>query len=243
MPKLPLPSSSVARRDPIGYDGVMERGALLTVVMSCLIQATVSFADIYRSERGGVVHFTDTPTEGSFSLVVRDDNRSARRSRTLPPTSRDLPVEGRISSGPGPRIDPFDGRLSHHEGLDIATTHGADVKPVDEGEVIFSGFRPGYGNVVIIRHPDGTTTLYAHNSRNLVRAGETVTPGTVVALTGSTGRSTGPHLHFEAWRDGRNVTASYIPRTAATGITQTHASAPIRRFLMPDGSIAFTNLP
>ena len=109
--------------------------------------------------------------------------------------------------------------------------------------MIFSGTRPGYGNVVVVEHAEGTITLYAHNSRNLAASGDQVDQGSVIALTGSTGRSTGPHLHFEAWQNGTNITNSFLPSGGdTTASPKSIAEAPIRRYLQSDGTLVFTNL-
>ncbi len=118
---------------------------------------------------------------------------------------RALPVEGRISSPYGPRSDPFTGKSRFHKGLDIAAPRGTPIYPRGPGEVIFSGALSGYGNIVIIRHPDGVVTRYAHNEKNLVEAGEEVDGTRPIGLVGSTGRATGPHLHYEVLVDGRPV--------------------------------------
>ncbi|HWH71151.1 MAG TPA: M23 family metallopeptidase [Candidatus Sulfotelmatobacter sp.] len=101
------------------------------------------------------------------------------------------PVLARISSPFGPR----DGR--NHNGIDLAAQMGDPIKAARDGEVILSGPVSGYGETVILRHEDGSRTLYAHASRRLVQAGERVRQGEVIAEVGSTGHSTGPHLHFE----------------------------------------------
>ncbi|MGB9822403.1 M23 family metallopeptidase [Thermodesulfovibrio sp.] len=119
------------------------------------------------------------------------------------PNKLSLPVSGRITSSFGLRIDPIDGKLRHHNGIDIAVPEGTPVKPVLSGKVVYSGWRGGYGNCVIVDHGNGIQTVYAHNSKNLVKTGDTVTPQSVVALSGSTGRTTGPHLHFEVRKDGK----------------------------------------
>jgi len=111
----------------------------------------------------------------------------------------------RLSSGFGMRKDPFTGRPAFHAGVDLAVDKGTRIHPFDAGKVVFSGRKRGYGNVVIVRHGDGMDTVYGHNSVNLVKAGQWVTPETVLGKTGSTGRSTGPHLHFEVRRNGRAV--------------------------------------
>lgn len=113
-----------------------------------------------------------------------------------------LPVSGKITSSFGLRIDPIDGKLRHHNGIDIAVPEGTPVKPALSGKVIYSGYKGGYGKCVIVEHDNGIQTIYAHNSKNLVKAGDTVTPESVIALSGSTGRTTGPHLHFEVRKNG-----------------------------------------
>ena len=112
------------------------------------------------------------------------------------------PLHGRQTSKFGERNDPFTNSMSHHRGLDIAAAEGSEIKAAATGKVTFSGWKSGYGNIVIIEHAGGYETRYAHNADNLVREGETVTAGQVVAKVGSTGRSTGPHLHFELRKDG-----------------------------------------
>jgi len=119
------------------------------------------------------------------------------------PKKISLPVKGVITSQFGLRLDPIDGKRRHHNGIDIAVPEGTPVRPVLSGKVIYSGYSKGYGNFVIVEHEDGIQTLYAHNSKNLVKVGDIVTPETFIALSGSTGRTTGPHLHFEIRKDGR----------------------------------------
>lgn len=116
-----------------------------------------------------------------------------------------LPVEGRISSPYGWREDPFSGQEKFHAGIDIATPSGQEVYPIRKGQVIFSGLTKGYGNIVIIAHEDGFFSKYSHNLTNLVSVGDNVTPDKAIALTGNTGRSTGPHLHFEVQYKGKSV--------------------------------------
>ena len=115
------------------------------------------------------------------------------------------PVAGRRSSEYGERTDPFTGNQRRHQGVDIAAPEGSPIRAAAPGEVTYSGEMPGYGNVVIIEHGDGFETRYAHNADNSVRKGDTVAAGQVVATVGSTGRSTGPHLHFEVRKDGDSV--------------------------------------
>ncbi|MDH3509628.1 MAG: M23 family metallopeptidase [Gammaproteobacteria bacterium] len=112
---------------------------------------------------------------------------------------------GWISSEFGRRTDPFNGKTTSHRGVDFAGKAGSDVIAVAAGVVTYSGSRHGYGNMVEINHGNGYVTRYAHNQRNLVAPGDQIQPGQTIALIGSTGRATGPNLHFEVWHQGRPV--------------------------------------
>jgi murein DD-endopeptidase MepM/ murein hydrolase activator NlpD len=114
-------------------------------------------------------------------------------------------TSGYISSYFGERADPFDGREAFHKGVDFAGALGSDVVAVAAGVVTWAGERSGYGKLIEINHGDGYSTRYAHNSRTLVSVGQTVKRGEAVALMGSTGHSTGPHVHFEVLHNGRQV--------------------------------------
>jgi murein DD-endopeptidase MepM/ murein hydrolase activator NlpD len=114
-------------------------------------------------------------------------------------------ANGFISSYFGERSDPFDGTEAFHKGVDFAGTAGSPVVAVAAGIVTWAGERSGYGKMIEINHGDGYVTRYAHNERTLVSVGQTVKRGEPVALMGSTGRSTGPHVHFEVVRNGRQV--------------------------------------
>jgi len=145
-------------------------------------------------------------------VQLRDSQLSALENVIL---ARDLkkqihpegrPVnQGFISSYFGEREDPFTGREAYHKGVDFAGSAGEDVVAVAAGVVTWSGERSGYGNLVEINHGDGYVTRYAHNERTLVKVGDTVKRGETIALMGSTGHSTGPHVHFEVLRNGRQV--------------------------------------
>jgi len=112
------------------------------------------------------------------------------------------PSNGWISSRFGYRISPFTGRRVFHEGLDVAGKFGAPIKATAAGTVVFSGRKNGYGKVVIIDHGFGYMTKYAHNSTNLVNAGQKVMKGDKIAKIGNSGRSTGPHVHYEVLVNG-----------------------------------------
>jgi len=233
--------------------------------------ANSAIADIYRHvSPDGVECYTDAPVSRDSVLVIREHHRIKKKvtqsnrnvsansrlpqttSKTVPPPSNNaqftLPVQGYISSTVGLRYDPIDGVLRNHKGVDIAISEGTPVKPVAAGIVTYSGYRGGYGNIVIVEHGGGMTTIYAHNSVNLSASGERVDENTTIALTGSTGRSTGPHLHFEAWLDGQNITSDFLsdrtslPRSARVK-TAVRKVSTIRKVLMADGSLYLTNLP
>ncbi|MBP9592969.1 MAG: M23 family metallopeptidase [Steroidobacteraceae bacterium] len=114
-------------------------------------------------------------------------------------------VGGWISSHFGNRSDPFTGRAAFHAGVDFAAPPGTRVVTTGPGVVSYSGYKSGYGYVVEVTHPTGHITRYGHNLRNLVREGQILEKGQAVAIIGSTGRSTGTHVHFEVERDGNRL--------------------------------------
>jgi murein DD-endopeptidase MepM/ murein hydrolase activator NlpD len=128
---------------------------------------------------------------------------------SLPMAARadlELPVDnGVVTSGVGWRVDPFgSGKLVFHRGIDIAVPSGTPVHATRKGRVVLAGDdHRGHGITVIVQHDNGDRTLYGHNSLVRVRTGEQVDIGTVLAYSGSTGRSTGPHVHFEKLPSGR----------------------------------------
>lgn len=123
--------------------------------------------------------------------------------------------EGWMSSRFGQRNDPFTGRRAFHSGVDFATgSAGANINSVASGVVTWSGERSGYGFMVEVNHGNSYVTRYAHAQEILADVGDIVKKGETIALVGSTGRSTGPHVHFEVYKNGRVVDpASYINRT------------------------------
>ncbi|HLM53618.1 MAG TPA: M23 family metallopeptidase [Pseudoxanthomonas sp.] len=117
-----------------------------------------------------------------------------------------MPIMGSyITSGFGGRADPFGGGGQYHKGIDFKANVGDPVLAVADGVVAFAGVKGGYGYVVDVDHGNGYVTRYAHNSRLAVREGDLVRVGQEVAKAGSTGRSTGAHVHFEVWENGRVV--------------------------------------
>ena len=112
------------------------------------------------------------------------------------------PVKGWLTSSFGFRRSPITGHGQFHAGLDIASPVGTEVVAPSDGRVVFSGRKDGYGNTVILEHGFGLQTLYGHNSRLFVKAGDVVARGTKIAAVGASGRTTGPHLHYEVHVDG-----------------------------------------
>jgi len=113
--------------------------------------------------------------------------------------------KGWISSYYGNRIDPFNGKKTFHHGLDFAGKKDSKIFAVAEGIVAWTGTRSGYGKMVDIEHGNGYITRYAHAKELIVKVGERVQKGKAIAIMGSTGRSTGPHVHFEVLRDGKTL--------------------------------------
>jgi len=136
---------------------------------------------------------------------------------SLAATELFLPVEGGVvTSKVGLRLDPFgSGRLVYHRGIDIAVPVGTPVRAVRPGRVAVAGNHGGYGIAVILEHDDGSRTLYGHNSLARVQPGEAVEAGTIIALSGNSGRSTGPHLHFEELTGDRFAAVAARAVTAA----------------------------
>ena len=116
-----------------------------------------------------------------------------------------LPVTGRPSSGYGLRVDPIRGGTVNHAGFDLAATAGTEVAAAARGTVVHAGPAGTYGNLVTLRHEDGFETRYAHLSEVDVKVGEVVESGAEIGKVGSTGHSTGPHLHFEIRHDGKPI--------------------------------------
>lgn len=157
-----------------------------------------------------------------------------------------LPVNGQITSGVGMRIDPLDGNWRNHNGIDIMVPEGTPVRSVAGGTVLYAGLRSGYGWTILVEHDNGMITLYAHNSKIIADVGQEIKKGDVVALAGSTGRSTGPHVHFEAWQAGNNVTPAFMPGSTikiASLPGYQRAKTSFRKQVLADGSLLITNLP
>jgi len=159
---------------------------------------------------GGPLQMLATDADGAldprFERLALSLSRMSALERGLDGIPQVMPADIRsISSGFGYRRDPFSGRAAMHSGLDFRAPMGAPIHAAGEGRVSFVGRKSGYGNVVEVTHGDGMMTRYAHMSRTEARVGQEVDAGAVIGRIGSTGRSTGPHLHFEVHINGRPV--------------------------------------
>lgn len=239
------------------------RRALVLHGAFLLLAASQACADFYRYVgKDGVEIYTNIPMGEDAVRVLREQeerNRAeAEKQRKAaakaepqaaperkPVVSRDLqysrdgmlPVRGIVTSTVGWRRDPIDGTTRHHNGIDLAVPVGTSVKAIAAGTVVESGWHGGYGNLVTIDHGNGMISMYGHNSQLAVRAGDQVQAGQTVALSGSTGRSTGPHLHFELWDNGSNVTEAYFSK----GARMPQVADNVRSYVGSDGSVVFTN--
>jgi murein DD-endopeptidase MepM/ murein hydrolase activator NlpD len=237
------------------------------IILLFVLDENGAVADIYRYvSKDGIESYTDAPVSRNSVLVIREHRHGLKSYKTgstktrkthhvvdpialsSAPRSRSLPVKGVVSSTVGLRYDPIDGMLRDHKGVDIAIREGTPIKPVAPGVISYSGTRGGYGNIVIVEHENGMMTLYAHNSVNLAGTGDRVDRNSTIALSGSTGRSTGPHLHFEAWLEGQNITTEFLADPSsihryATSRMPTRKVSVIRKVVTADGSVLLTNLP
>jgi len=150
------------------------------------------------------------PANAESAILIEQVNKAsyalnrleqAKNSLALAPIYYPLPQKGRISSPFGPRNDPFGNTRAFHSGIDYPAPTGTSVTSVGAGKVLFAGVKGGYGKFVEIDHGNGIITRYAHMSEILVQTGQEISAGTPVGEVGSTGRSTGPHLHVEVRRD------------------------------------------
>ncbi|WP_246545556.1 M23 family metallopeptidase [Pelotalea chapellei] len=225
----------------------------------------------------GVETFTDAPSNKQAKVIIKDSiaKQGKKKKNTGREKTRDISLDeivaktvnaslspqdtnativprlpsvgGTITSVVGMRTDPIDGKWRQHNGIDIALREGTPVPPAAPGVVVYSGQRSGYGNTVIVEHSNGMITLYGHNSRLMVSSGQIVDSDTVLALSGNTGRSTGPHLHFEAWQGGTNITSAFLSgsreKLPQLQLASFKSKVQFRKETLSDGSVLFTNIP
>ncbi len=204
-----------------GVEAAREFEAYMVTMLARELRSSVSmfsegavgtFGDLFDQEIGRRV--AETGGLGLQDSILASLGRSTPAPRPAHHPGDDGPVGAlvagahRVSSNFGLRLDPFSGKERAHHGLDIAAPAGSPVLAAADGVVRYAGKRGVYGNVVILSHADGTESRYAHCNTLGVRAGDRVDAGANIATVGSTGRSTGPHLHFEVRRDGTPVDPS-----------------------------------
>ena len=159
--------------------------------------------DISFEEISQEIHALRSEAEMRISSARQlSDQISAERQiyRTTPNL---WPVSGYLTSCFGNRLSPIDGFRESHQGMDIAGPAGSSVRATADGIVKLAGWAGGYGNVVVIDHGLGYSTRYGHNRQVLVKTGDQIKRGQVIALMGQTGKATGPHCHYEVWYNGR----------------------------------------
>jgi murein DD-endopeptidase MepM/ murein hydrolase activator NlpD len=165
---------------------------------------TRSFAADINDLRAILNDLSELNKSGKNQLIDLSETED-RLKRYLDSIPTFWPASGRLSSTYGTRRDPIAGRRRLHEGIDVAASSGDDIRASASGKVTFAGVYNGYGRTVIIDHGNGISTLYGHSSKLLVKEGQTVSKGELIAKVGSSGRSTGPHLHFEIRINGEPV--------------------------------------
>jgi len=184
------PETLASRQAPRGLRWPAEEGSRLITESSALASAQAEL----RTTAEGMA--------GSMALLESNLQNRIRELRALPSY---MPVNGSITSSFGWRRSPFGRWSERHEGIDIAAPYGTPVLAAGDGTVTFTGWKAGLGRVMSIDHGNGYVSSYAHLSRTNTKVGATVTRGTMIGAVGSTGRSTGSHLHFEVRKDGTLV--------------------------------------
>ena len=191
-----------AMRAAVPQEGLLENEALSRDIFTGMMDSEIARVMARRDSTG----FTQQ-VEKSLEKTATQAQRQNQSQ---------VSAKGIVSSGFGKRTDPLNGQVRFHEGVDIAAPSGTAVKAAADGKVIFSGHVAGYGNLVEVDHGDGWVTRYGHNRANLVAAGDNVKAGQAVGLVGSTGRTTGPHVHFEVRKAGKAVN----PDTLLEGLSK-----------------------
>jgi murein DD-endopeptidase MepM/ murein hydrolase activator NlpD len=194
-----------------GLDAGDDQGAKLAQGGS----ETLSQAALLDAVRKGTGRLADSVGRDLEALgqEVASRERSFRELKDLLEQKRSVlastptiwPVRGRITAGYGYRLSPFTGQREMHEGLDVAAPYGSPIMVTADGIVSFVGPLSSFGNVVFINHGHGLTTFYAHTSSARVKEGQQVKRGQIIAYVGTSGRTTGPHVHYEVQVNGATV--------------------------------------
>ncbi|MFL6784345.1 MAG: M23 family metallopeptidase [Sphingomicrobium sp.] len=149
-------------------------------------------------------------TDGKQMVWINGDGVGGETSQGMR-----LPVSGRVTSGFGSRFHPILGYRRMHSGLDLAAAYGSPIVAAADGRVVSAGWSGGYGQMVRIAHNGGVQTMYGHMSRIVAHSGAAVRQGQLIGYVGSTGLSTGPHLHYEVLKNGRAVNPTSVKLAAA----------------------------
>jgi len=207
-------------RERLAY--VTDQFLELKSTMDSLKRAEQDFRRLFSlKSKNDVLEAADVLDTGSLDMEslrtqIDEAMRSVSAIRQYIAEQKDLylatpmgwPVPGYLSSRYGYRVHPKSGRRQMHTGVDISTDLGMEIHATADGIVTYAGKTKNSGNVLVVEHGHGFSTAYAHNKENLVDVGQRVTRGETIGLAGSTGRSTGPHVHYEIWKDGGHVNPS-----------------------------------
>lgn len=195
--------ASLRERNATKEDG---RGGPLLLMPSrrSALDSTQPLSETLDNAMGEIGQFNKT-----ISTMRSDWDKQLQWLNTLPTA---VPIGGnfKMTSGFGMRVDPFTNTLARHEGLDFTAMHGTPILATADGTVTRSGWEDTYGNIVEVTHAEGFMTRYAHISKRHVTEGERVKRGQHIADVGSTGRSTGPHLHYEVFRNGHVLNPAQV---------------------------------
>ena len=210
----------------VEYHRMQERLSLVSAqflemkgTMLALKQAEKDFRKLFSlKSKSAVLESADPGDAGSLDMeVLREQIEAAMQSvseiRRYIAEQKDIhlatplgwPVAGTISSPYGYRNHPVREERRFHTGVDLSVPSGSEVKATADGIVSFAGWTENSGIVVVVEHGHGFSTAYAHNRKALARVGQRIARGDVISMSGSTGLSTGPHVHYEIWRDGRHA--------------------------------------
>ncbi len=167
---------------------------------------------LQKNESSGGLFHELSPLEGQKEELLNRIDSYLKKADAIP---LGRPINGRITSSFGKRRDPFNGRISFHDGIDIKGRKGEKIYATAGGVVTIAGRKGGYGKYLELHHEDGYVTAYAHMHKILVKRGQRVKRGDVIGLVGNTGRSTGPHLHYEIRRNNKLLNPKKYVQVAA----------------------------
>ncbi|WP_243371587.1 M23 family metallopeptidase [Geotalea sp. SG265] len=201
------------------YAGISDEVSQMRSTMTSLKESEAQLKQLVSlGSRSKILQNLDTAESGSIDIdelksqvaksmdTVKEIKSYLRKERATDlATPQGWPAAGRISSLFGNREHPLYGIRKFHSGVDISVPTGTPLHATADGVVSFAGRAANNGNITVLEHGLGYSTIYAHNSKNLAQAGQTVKRGDVVAYAGSTGASTGPHVHYEIWKYGQSI--------------------------------------